>query len=488
MAHPVIIQGGMGVAVSNWRLARAVSRMGELGVISGTLLAVVLARRLADGDADGDMRRALGAFPIPGVAERVIDAHFIPRGREPGAAYRGVPMPTLKPGAALTELTVAANFVEVYLAKEGHGGMVGINLLEKIQLATLPSLYGAMLAQVDYVLMGAGIPRSIPGTLDRFAAGEAVRLKVDVAGGLPGDDHATEFDPKAFCGGDAPRLCRPHFLAIVSSATLALTLARKSNGRVDGFVVEGDVAGGHNAPPRGPMQLSQGGEPVYGARDIPDLAKIRELGLPFWLAGGRATPERLADAVALGAAGIQVGTAFAFCDESGVEEIQKREAIRASRAGTARVFTDPAASPTGFPFKVAQMPGTLSEERVYAQRERICDLGHLRQLYLKADGGVGYRCPGEPVDDFLRKGGVASEASGRKCLCNALAATVGLGQVRDGIREAALVTAGNELSGLARLVEAGRDHYGADEVVRYLRGESSGPLALEADSALGRSA
>jgi nitronate monooxygenase len=236
------------------------------------------------------------------------------------------------------------------------------------------------------------------------------------------------------------------------------------------------------------MQLSQGGEPVYGARDIPDLAKIRELGLPFWLAGGRATPERLADAVALGAAGIQVGTAFAFCDESGVEEIQKREAIRASRAGTARVFTDPAASPTGFPFKVAQMPGTLSEERVYAQRERICDLGHLRQLYLKADGGVGYRCPGEPVDDFLRKGGVASEASGRKCLCNALAATVGLGQVRDGIREAALVTAGNELSELARLVEAGRDHYGADEVVRYLRGESSGPLALEADSALGRSA
>ena len=351
----------MGVAVSNWRLARAVSRMGELGVISGTLLAVVLARRLADGDADGDMRRALGAFPIPGVAERVIDAHFIPGGREPGAAYRGVPMPTLKPGAALTELTVAANFVEVYLAKEGHGGMVGINLLEKIQLATLPSLYGAMLAQVDYVLMGAGIPRSIPGTLDRFAAGEAVRLKVDVAGGLPGEDHATEFDPKAFCGGDAPRLSRPHFLAIVSSATLALTLARKSNGRVDGFVVEGDVAGGHNAPPRGPMQLSQGGEPVYGARDIPDLAKIRELGLPFWLAGGRATPERLADAVALGAAGIQVGTAFAFCDESGVEEIQKREAIRASRAGTARVFTDPAASPTGFPFKVAQMPGTLSE-------------------------------------------------------------------------------------------------------------------------------
>lgn len=472
MQHPIIIQGGMGVAVSNWRLARAVAQLGELGVVSGTLLAVILARRLQAGDLEGDMRRALGHFPIPGVAERVIAEHYVPGGKAPDASFALTPLPALQPGRALNELTVAANFIEVFLAKEGHRGAVGLNLLEKVQLATLPSLYGAMLADVDYVLMGAGIPRAIPGALDRLAAGEPAELKVDVAGAVPGEDFFTRFDPRAFAGGEPPRLRRPQFLAIVSSATLALTLARKSNGQVDGFVIEGDVAGGHNAPPRGPMQLSASGEPVYGPRDVPDLAKFRELGLPFWLAGSYARPERLAEALGVGAAGIQVGTAFAFCDESGVEPALKREAIRASRAGTARVFTDPVASPTGFPFKVVGMPGTLSEADVYAARERICDLGGLRQPYRKADGTLGYRCAAEPVADFVRKGGEAADTPGRKCLCNALAATVGLGQTRAGVEEAPLVTAGNEVADLARMVPAGMERYSAADVIRYLRSDA----------------
>ena len=460
----------MGVAVSHWRLARAVSQSGELGVVSGTLLAVVLARRLQSGDPDGEMRRALRHFPIPGVADRVLAAHFIPGGKNPDAAFTLTAMPTQHCGAALTELTVAANFVEVFLAKEGHAGVVGLNLLEKIQLALLPSLYGAMLAGVDYVLVGAGIPRSVPGALDRFAAGEAAEIKLDVSGTGADESFSTQFVPATFWGGNPPTLNRPQFLAIVSSATLALTLAKKSNGRVDGFVVEGELAGGHNAPPRGPLVLSPEGEPVYGARDIPDLAKIRELGLPFWLAGSYARPEKLTAARALGATGIQVGTAFAFCDESGIEPGVKRDAVRASRAGTAKVFTDPAASPTGFPFKVLGLTGTLSDPAVYAARERICDLGGLRQIYRKPDGTLGYRCPGEPVEDFVRKGGAAADAAGRKCLCNGLTATVGLGQVRADGAEPSLVTAGNEVAELARLVPAGEEHYSACDVVRYLRG------------------
>ncbi|MCP5523356.1 MAG: hypothetical protein H7A46_17610 [Verrucomicrobiales bacterium] len=77
-------------------------------------------------------------------------------------------MPTVKPGSPMNELTVVASFVEVFLAKEGHAGRVGINLLEKIQLPTLAALFGAMLAGVDVVLMGAGIPRLIPGALDNL--------------------------------------------------------------------------------------------------------------------------------------------------------------------------------------------------------------------------------------------------------------------------------------------------------------------------------
>ncbi len=42
---PLIIQGGLGVAVSNWRLARAVSALGQLGVVSGTAIDQVVVRR-----------------------------------------------------------------------------------------------------------------------------------------------------------------------------------------------------------------------------------------------------------------------------------------------------------------------------------------------------------------------------------------------------------------------------------------------------------
>jgi nitronate monooxygenase len=471
MAHPPIIQGGMGVAVSSWQLARAVSRAGQLGVISGTMLAVILARRLADGDPQGDLRRALAALPVPGIAERVLEAHFIPGGKDPALPYRHVSLPEIQMGRALLELTVAANFAEVFLAKEGHDGRVGINLLEKIQVATLPSLYGAMLANVDYVLMGAGIPRAIPGALDRFAAGEVAELTIEVENGNGGSDCVSRFDPRDFWG-EAPRpLRRPQFLAIVSSATLALTLAKKSNGKVDGFVVEGSLAGGHNAPPRGPMQTDARGEPIYGPRDVPDLAKIAEIGLPFWLAGSQASPDKLAAAQQLGAIGIQVGTAFAFCDESGVDDELKRQVIEASRLGAAAVFTDPAASPTGFPFKIVQVPETLSEAETYASRDRVCDLGYLRQAYRKPDGTIGYRCASEPVSEYVRKGGTEADAIGRKCLCNGLAATVGLGQIRHGEQEPAIVTAGNELSDLARLVPAGATSYTAQQVISYLHGD-----------------
>ncbi len=459
----------MGVAVSNWRLARAVARMGELGVVSGTALAIILARRLQAGDLDGDMRRALSHFPIPGVAERVMETHFIPGGKAPTAPFRTFAMPSLQPGPALTELTVAANFVEVFLAKEGHEGKVGINLLEKIQFPTLPSLFGAILAGVDYVLMGAGIPRTVPGALDRLAAHQPAELKIDVEGALPGEEFVSRFDPATLGGDQTSVLRRPYFLAIVSSATLALTLAKKSNGRVDGFVIEGDIAGGHNAPPRGPMQLSPSGEPVYGPRDLPDLQKFRELGLPFWLAGAYARPGKLADAQRLGAAGIQVGTAFAFCEESGVDPAIKQQVLAASRAGQAHVFTDPVASPTGFPFKVMRLPGSVAEADRYAARDRICDLGYLRHAYRKDDGTVGYRCAGEPVEDYVRKGGKAEETIGRICLCNGLAATVGAGQVRPAGVEPPLITAGNDVSDVARLVPAGAETYTAADVVHYLR-------------------
>ena len=325
MSEPVIIQGGMGVGVSDWKLAKAVARTGQLGVVSGTALETILARRLQTGDTDGSMRRALDHFPNPEISKRILDKYFIPGGKRPGQPFKNPPMYSLNPPLELLELTVAANFAEVYLAKEDHEGLVGVNFLEKIQMPTLPSLYGALLAGVDYVLMGAGIPRAIPGILDQLVQHETVSLKINVQGAAAEDDHHMTFDPKVILKAPPRPLKRPKFIAIVSSEVLAVNLAKKSSGKVNGFVIEGPTAGGHNAPPRGPLHLNERGEPVYGPKDKVGLEGFRQLGLPFWLAGSYADPKKMKEALAQGAAGIQAGTVFAYCEESGlIDKIKRR--------------------------------------------------------------------------------------------------------------------------------------------------------------------
>ncbi len=468
--EPVIIQGGMGAGVSSWRLAQAVARTGQLGVVSGTALDVILARRLQLGDAAGHLRRAMAEFPIPDVADRILDRYFIPGGKAPDAPFRLSPMPSATPSRELEELVVMGNFVEVWLAGEEGAGLVGINYLEKIQAPTLPSLFGAMLAGVDYVLMGAGIPRSIPGILDRLAEGHAVEMSLDVDGAARDDKFVTRFDPQAFCGGVPPWLNRPKFLAIVSSPTLATMLTRKANGQVDGFVVEGPTAGGHNAPPRGALQLNDRGEPIYGDRDVPDLTVFRSLERPFWLAGSYGSPERLVEALAAGATGVQVGTALAYCDESDLHPGIKRRVIDMCRHEGLDVVTDPVASPTGFPFKVLNLPGSLSDDDVYLERDRICDLGFLRRAYRRPDGTLGWRCQGEKVGAFVQKGGCEEKTVGRKCVCNALLSNIDLAQVRDeGWCEPPLVTSGDDVRSIARFLPTpDATSYSARDVIRRL--------------------
>jgi NAD(P)H-dependent flavin oxidoreductase YrpB (nitropropane dioxygenase family) len=464
--RPVIIQGGMGVGISSWALANTVARTGQLGVVS-------------DGDPGGHVRRALRDFPLPDVARHVLDRYYRPQGRD-GRPYTPSPRLGLRSSRPADELAVVGNFVEVWLAKEGHGGWVGINFLEKIQMATPAAAYGAMLAGVDAVLMGAGIPREIPQLLDALATQRPGTLHIDVAGS---DPVPLTFDPASLGADTLPPLRRPMFLAIVSSHVLALYLNREESTRPDGFVVEGPSAGGHNAPPRGQLTLDETGQPVYGPRDEASLPALAKIGLPFWLAGGYGEPERVRAALDAGAAGVQVGTLFALCRESGLAEHLREQLLNRLRGGELEVRTDPAASPTGFPFKVAQLPGTLADPEVYAQRPRLCDLGYLRQPFARPNGGYGYRCPAEPVDVYLRKGGTGEDAADAKCLCNALMADVALGQHRkDGHVEQPLVTLGSDLVGARRLDSEHWLHGGsaagwsATEAIEWLLREVGAPV------------
>jgi nitronate monooxygenase len=480
---PRLIQGGMGAGVSSWTLAREVSRLGQLGVVSGTALDSILVRKLWDGDVGGHARRAMAEFPSQDIVRSVLDKYFRdsdqPAKGAKGARYKLAPLlrAPLKPDR--NALIVLANFVEVFLAKEGHDGVVGINYLEKIQLPTLPSLYGAMLAKVDVVLMGAGIPIEIPAVLDRLTHHEAVAIRLDV---LEAGDRTFEltFDPRSIGLGEAADttaaadLPRPAFLPIVSAATLAKALLRKSPGGIQGFVVEGPIAGGHNAPPRGQLQLNDRGEPVYGDRDVVDLAQMKAFGVPFWLAGAYGSRARFQEALDAGARGVQVGTAFAFCEESGLDPDLRRRFLASIVDGDGDVYTDPVASPTGFPFKVAELDGTLSDETSYDERPRLCDLGYLRRAYVRADGRVDYRCPSEPVADYVGKGGKVEDTIGRKCLCNALVTNIGMGQRRpDGYAELPMLTAGDDIASIRVFISPGHLTYHASDVVASLLSEGS---------------
>lgn len=488
VAPPRVIQGGMGVAISDWRLARAVAGTGQMGVVAGTALDVVCARRLQQGDPGGHVRRALAAFPSPAVAARVLAAYYVPGGIPAGALFRAVPMWTLRPSRDLQELTVVANFVEVFLAKEGHDGPVGINLLRKIELPIPFACYGAMLAGVDYVLVGAGNPAELPALLGTLADHRPVVFEVKVQGATSAEGAtAVRCSPRALLGTGLAPLRRPRFIAIVASVDLAAGLAADPATCPDGFVVEGPSAGGHNAPPRGPRRTNAAGEPVYDARDEVDLDQIAALGRPFWLAGAYGTPAGLRRALTAGATGVQVGTAFAFAAESGLASELKAQVHRELASGSLSITSDWRASPTGFPFKVVHLDGTLSDERVHAGRRQVCDLGFLRTPYRSKSGGVDYRCPAEPTRVYItRKGGRQPNAEGRRCLCNALLATAGLPQQRPGGNlEPALVTAGDDFTAVRELTAAHPSRpYTAADVVDYLTSDdgatSSRPALADA--------
>jgi nitronate monooxygenase len=495
----------MGIRISSWQLAREVSKKGELGVISGTAIDSVFVRELQNGDKDGHLRRALATFPDQDMVMRTMEKYFVEGGKPQDKPFRPLPMWTLDPPQALLEACVLADYCEVWLAKHNDdgtptGGIAGINLLTKVTLPTIASLYGAMLADVDYVIMGAGIPLRVPGVLDNLSEGKDAFFPVDIHGSQ--ENTEIKFSPKDFwMGAEPPTLKRPNFLPIVSSVVLAQSFLKRADGKgpfrgVDGFVVELPTAGGHNAPPRGfrydpvskshAVDLNERGEPIYGEKDEVDIEKFKKAakGLPFWFAGSYAHAEKFEEILEIGGQGVQVGTAFALSKESGMDPVTKQQVLRTIMKGDMDVFTDPVASPTGYPFKVLEIAGTLSDKEVYMERPRVCNLGYLRTAYIdETTGKLGYRCPSEPIEDWLKKGGEIEATKGRKCLCNALMANVGLPQTRsitneDGTKqkyvEEQLITIGDEVNLCRRFVKEDADGnlaYSAADVVDYLKSQ-----------------
>jgi len=460
----------MGIGVSSWRLARAVAQLGEYGVVSGTAIDTVMVRELQDGDPHHRIR-ALRAYPDQDIVDYIVDRYYVPGGLGTGEPYKLLPIHRFKPTVRSQRILSAAAFSEVYLAKEGHNGLVGINLLCELKRYTLACMYGAMLAGVDGIFMGAGIPKEEAEQIPKLAEGHPAQLRLEVDTSLAPDHVASYYyrlDPSDLLE-TPPRLPWPQFYPIISSDMLARILAKKLPPElITGWIVEGFVAGGHNAPPRN-KKVDECRNPIYDERDVADLDKIAELGYPFYLAGGYATPERFEEALNRGAAGIQVGSLFSLADESGYPEAYKKDLITRIHRNEVTVRTDGRISPTGFPFKVVELEGTLGIPEEQAKRRRHCDLGYLQQAYLDEKGRLNTRCPAEPVDAYVEKGGTREDTEGRGCLCNGLMANIGRAQEQKWGREGRLFTGGDDLVHLP-LGSIDQPHYSAADVIRYLYG------------------
>jgi NAD(P)H-dependent flavin oxidoreductase YrpB (nitropropane dioxygenase family) len=461
----------MGIAVSSWRLARAVALSGEIGVVSATAIDSVVVRELQDGDPNGRLR-VLQDYPDQEIVDLLSNRFFVEGGKEADWPYKLLPLHKFRPTVQSQRILAAATYSEVVLAKEGHEGYIGINLLCELKRYTLPCLYGAMLAGVDGVMMGAGIPLEEARLLPDLAEGKRVSLKLEVDTTQKPDVEKNfhyEMDPVEIVPTVVP-LKQPDFYPIVSSDLLARILDTKlPKGLIAGWIIEGPIAGGHNAPPRA-KKYDEDGNPIYDHRDDANLEKIAELGYPYYLAGGYGTPEKLAEALDLGAAGVQIGSLFSLADESGYPAEQKRELIAGLHREEIALRTDGRVSPTGFPFKVLEVDGTNGIPENNRTRTRNCDLGYLQQAYVDEKGRLLARCPAEPVEDYVRKGGKAEDAERRGCLCNGLMANIGLGQMQKWGKEEPLYTGGDELLSLP-LGSVENPSYSAAEVIAYLKNE-----------------
>jgi nitronate monooxygenase len=507
-----LVQGGMGVYVSNWRLSKAVAmeRPGvTAGTISGTALDVVYVRLLQLGDIGGHIRRALAAFDAQfgaTIGQKIIDRFYIAGGKAPAARFKNAPMQIARaldgsdtfpipgpqsPPVALTldedtiELLIASSFAEVWLAKEGHNGKIFINFLHKVELPLIYAMYGAMLAGVDGVVVGAGNPDGLPETCTRFTRHQPVTHNLSVLYRESGESFNLSFDPRQVAGGKLAQkpLPRPAFLAIVSLENLVKALAQSQSGAPDGFIIEHHTAGGHNAGPQGPLAKDSLGQPIYGPADEPNLQAIREVGLPFWLAGGYGSRQKLQQAMALGATGVQVGSNFALAEESGMKPTYRAAILNRLKKETedAPLVYTTLFSPTGYPFKVVQIEDTLADDEVYAARRRVCDLGLLQQRGLSQPAADGKRklftrCQAAPIEDFVNKRGLPRNTEEKRCLCNGLLSCVGLGQVGlpkgELTEEPAIVTLGNHLDGIRRLSSHGQSRYWVKDAVIDILGDN----------------
>lgn len=131
------------------------------------------------------------------------------------------------------------------------------------------------------------------------------------------------------------RECRSRGIITIGTATTPDEAAALQEAEVDAIVASGFEAGGHRGSFLRPAEESLTGTLAL----VPQVVDLVDV--PVIAAGGIADARGIIAALALGAEGVQMGTAFLGCEESGASRLH-REALRstaASHTGLTRGFT-----------------------------------------------------------------------------------------------------------------------------------------------------
>ncbi len=282
-----IIQGGMGAGISMAPLAKAVAREGGMGVISSVALDQLTSARVG---------KKLNIY------EAVIR--------------------------------------EIRDAKE-DGGVIGINIMVALFRDYIPSVQGALDAEVDAIISGAGLPLQLP---------EIARK------------HRKDF--------------RTALIPIVSSDR-ALEIVCKRWKRFgylpDAVILEGPKAGGHLGWRK--VQDIQKEENSLENLLPPVLKVAKRYGrIPVIVAGGIYSHEDIVRFLEMGASGVQIGTRFLATYESGASEEFKRMVVSATKEDI--IVAERPGSPCGMLFRLLKY-SPMYQETLRQARPPKCDQGYV---------------------------------------------------------------------------------------------------------------
>ena len=371
----------MGVAVSGWRLAREVSLAGHLGVVSGTAMDAVLARRLQDGDPGGHYRRALAHFPSPAMA-RAGARHLLRRGRPQrrhplqAAAQADPAHRPRRPGARRRRQL-----------RRGVAGQGGPRRRRRHQL-----------------------PREDPARhADRHPRRDARRRRLRAHGrrhpargapaaararGRRGRPHPGRRRRRHRCSGfvevDPARPARRRPAAAAPGPTSSPSSRSTSSPRTcTATRRSAPTASSSSArrPAATPRRRAAGCSSTSTASRStapatrPTSTKMAAIGLPFWMAGAYGTPEQVAAAVRGRARSACRSAPCSRCArESGITRRLARAGARPAAAGDLDGAQRPAGQPDRLPVQGGQPRGHRQPRpRSTRPATRLCDLSYLRQ-------------------------------------------------------------------------------------------------------------